>query len=109
MVMALGKSVGKPRQSGFTTEGSPPFGDPERGDSLISTVISAGSHSLTQIADLSALFVIKGMQLAPSTNARCRLRSGRTNFATVRSAFRAFAGRGHLSRPHAEDQAFRGE
>jgi hypothetical protein len=40
--MALGKSVGKPRQSGFTTEGSPPFGDAERGDSLISTVISAG-------------------------------------------------------------------
>src|SRR5262249_10656675 len=55
MVMALGKSVGKPRQSGFTTEGSPPFGDPERGDSLISTVISAG-YGLPNWREYSRLF-----------------------------------------------------
>src|SRR5262249_7350743 len=47
-----------------------------------------------------------GARLATGTNARSRLRSGRTTFATVRSAFRAFARRGHLNRPHAEDQAF---
>src|SRR5262249_34447256 len=32
---------------------------------------------------------------------------GRTTLSTVRSAFRAFARRGHLDRSHAEDQAFR--
>jgi hypothetical protein len=40
-------------------------------------------------------------------NARTRLRSGRTKLANVRSAFRALARRGHLNRPHAEDQALR--
>src|SRR5262245_43414312 len=37
-----------------------------------------------------------------------RLRSGRTTFTTVCLAFRAFARRGHLSRPHAEDSGLPG-
>src|SRR5262249_7628047 len=46
-------------------------------------------------------------RLAHLTNVRSRLRSGRTAFVTLRSAFCGFARRGHLNRPHAEDQAFR--
>src|SRR5262245_28440027 len=42
-------------------------------------------------------------------NARSRFRSGRTKLAATRSPFRAFARRGHVNRPHAEDQAFRGK
>ena len=41
-------------------------------------------------------------------NSRSRLRSGGTTLATVRSVLRAFARRGHLNRPHAEEPAFRG-
>jgi hypothetical protein len=48
-----------------------------------------------------------GAGLADAPNARSRLRSRRTKTASVRSAFLAFARRGHLNRPHAEDQAFR--
>src|SRR5262249_30965049 len=43
-----------------------------------------------------------GARLGHLTNAPRRLRSGRTNFATVGSAFRAFARRGHLKLPPAE-------
>jgi hypothetical protein len=49
-----------------------------------------------------------GVWPARLTDGRSRLRSSQTTFATVRSAFRAFARRGHLNRPHVEDQAFRG-
>src|SRR5262249_21687106 len=46
-------------------------------------------------------------RFAGRVNSRSRLRSGRTTFVTVLSAFRAFARRGHLNRPPAEDQALR--
>src|SRR5262249_15612815 len=45
-------------------------------------------------------------RLAYLTNGRGRLRSGRTTLATLRSAFRAFARRGHPKPPPAEDQPF---
>jgi hypothetical protein len=47
-----------------------------------------------------------GARLPLATDARSFLCSGRTNFATMRSAFSAFARRGHLNLPPAEDQPF---
>src|SRR5262245_52237327 len=40
-----------------------------------------------------------GAGLAAPTSARSHLRSGRTNFATARAAFGAFARQDHLDRP----------
>src|SRR5262249_5026856 len=53
-----------------------------------------------QLASLSLeVFFQLGAGFAYPTKARCRLRSGRTNFATASPALGAFGRQGHLDRP----------
>src|SRR5215468_527470 len=56
--------------------------------------------SLSELAPACFELLLQvGAGLAAPTSARSHLRSGRTNFATARTAFGAFARQGHLDRP----------